>query len=276
MIEQRLRNVTVADQRFVERTVEQIDRAPRHALKIGRQFDPFVTGMEPEAEIETGNTRSVHPDHIQIVDPVVAVLVTVFEIAGTHRREGLYGTFVDLHLALENADDLQSVTLSHPVAPVVEIIIGLILLTVGDHLAVQIGGVGVNSVGEILAAVVPGNRGVESPVLMLAGRLQPHADADDTRHGGPGRDQDMAAPLEKSLDGSRETITERTQIEPHGYPAGLLGDKPFGREIPFCQTGIGRDVVGKIVTVRIRIPERLTPQFVRQIPVPPRNAVRSG
>ena len=107
---------------------------------------------------------------------------------------------------------------------------------------------------------------------MLAGRLQPNADADDTRHGGPGRDQDMAAPLEKSLDGSRETITERTQIEPHGYPAGLLGD----REIPFSQTGIGRDVVGKIVTVRIRIPERLTPQFVRQIPVPPRNAVRSG
>ena len=276
VIEQRLRNVAVADQRFVERAVEQIDRAPRHALKIGRQFDPFVTGMEPETEIETGNTRSVHPNHIQIVDPVVAVLVAVFEIAGTHRRERLYGTFVDLHLALENADDLQSVTLSHPVAPVVEIIIGLILLTVSDHLAVQIGGVGVNSVGEILAAVVPGNRGVESPVLMLAGRLQPHADTDDTRHGGPGRDQDMAAPLEKSLDGSRETITERTQIEPHGYPAGLLGDKPFSREIPFSQTGIGRDVVGKIVTVRIRIPERLTPQFVRQIPVPPRNAVRSG
>ena len=61
----------------------------------------------------------------------------------------------------------------------VEIIIGLILLAVDDHLAVQIGGVGVNSVGEILAAVVPGNRGVESPVLVLAARLQPHADADD-------------------------------------------------------------------------------------------------
>ena len=177
---------------------------------------------------------------------------------------------------MENADDLQSVTLPHPVAPVVEIIIGLILLTVDDHLTVQIRGVGVNSVGEILAAVVPGNRGVESPVLMLAGRLQPHADADDTRHGGPGRDQDMAAPLEKSLDGSRETIVERTQIESHSHPAGLLGYEPFSREIPFCQTRIGCDVVGKIVTVRIRIPERLTPQFVRQIPVPPRNAVRSG
>ena len=106
--------------------------------------------------------------------------------------------------------------------------------------------------------------------------MQPHADADDTRHGGFGRDQDMVALLEKSLDGSCETITERTQIEPHSRPAGLLGNQPFDREIAFSQTGIGHDVIGKIITVCIRRSERLTPQFVRQIPVPARNAERGG
>ena len=128
MVKESLRDCAVAHQRRVERRIEDIDRHSGQTLEIRGDLEAFPAEIQSETEIERRYGGIIHFHRIIFVDDIVPVLVLVFQVTGTHFREGLHRAVVYFHLVMEYSRDLQSVALADGIARMVKVVIRLVCL----------------------------------------------------------------------------------------------------------------------------------------------------
>ena len=149
------------------------------SLKCRVYSESLVFKSQIQAVHHFGHGSRLANRHFVIsVNPAIVVLVFVFHVTRTYRRERLNRTLTDIFLIAEVADSLKTKCLSYLMTFRIQIVIRLITLTVFQHFAVHERNITVDIVTEITDFIIPAKAQFESFAFHLTYILLRNVDTD--------------------------------------------------------------------------------------------------
>ena len=152
----------------------------------------------------------------------------------------------------------------------VQVVVGLVFLTVINHFAPQPAAVGIDAIVEAAALLFPVQTQIQTTVVLLTHALVGHGDTDNSRHIRR-VDEDVAAVLQEALHIHTQALFEELIVQAEGDLAGKLGRQDKGRQTTLslsAAAGAINEVEALATTIS------LAPQIVGEVVVHTRHAGR--
>ena len=142
----------------------------------------------------------------------------------------------------------------------VQVVVGLIGLTVVNHFAPQPAAVGIDAIVEVATLFFPVQSQIQAAVVLLTNALVGHGDTDDSRHVGRFH-EDVAAVLYEALDVHAQALIEELGVGTQRGFAGQLRSQNKGRHVTLGLTAVA-GAVDEVEALAVAAAIRLAPQLV--------------